>query len=473
MAEQPAVFGPFQLDHAGVVWRDGRPLAIGRRGVRLLEALLSRRGQVVPKAELIDAAWPGEVVEDNNLSVQMAQLRKRLGAEWIRTVERVGYQFVDAPPLPLVLVPPAIEVRPLRNADGAADIAAALSGEVTTALTRFGALRVSTTLVGTSTADYVLDGDVHRDISELRIILRLAERRRGSLVWAERINVRDADRLPIDRMVSMIQTEVEHAEIAAAHRERPLSDRAPDLFRLAQLQMQTSLPDTYGAATQLLERALEHEPNNVRYLGAMCETIGQRISMGWAELPGAGADRMAACATHGLRQAALDADALALFGFGLFRSGDPDGGYNLIRRAADLNPRSVKAVCLAGQAAMNWGRLSDAEAYFRKGLKLAPQHPSQSSIMSGLSRIRMAQGRFEDALRWATRAHAINANFGGTHWTLVAANAMLGRSDEATRLLARFHVGHPGVTRMRIKAGQPSRARLSSTLEGLARAGLA
>ena len=51
-----------------------------------------------PGAAIMDAAWPNTVVEESNLSVQIASLRKLLGtcpdgAGWISTVPRIGYRF--------------------------------------------------------------------------------------------------------------------------------------------------------------------------------------------------------------------------------------------------------------------------------------------------------------------------------------------------------------------------------------------
>ncbi len=57
MEQASPTFGPFRLDRAnGTFLRDGVPLPVGQRGVRILEALLSRPGAVVTKAELMDAA---------------------------------------------------------------------------------------------------------------------------------------------------------------------------------------------------------------------------------------------------------------------------------------------------------------------------------------------------------------------------------------------------------------------------------
>lgn len=474
MAGPSLAFGPFLLDPAGVVWRDGRPLPLGRRGVRLLEILLRRRGQVVPKAELIDAAWPDEMVEENNLSVQIAQLRKRLGGDWIRTVERVGYQLLDEPsPRPSRLAP-SLAIAAFKDLGGAADVAAALADELTTVLTPFGSLRVVAPAVGVGAADYVLEGGVRRDHGKLQVTVRLAERRSGHYRWADRFEFPRMHRPPIALITSMVESQVELAELAAVREERPESDEAPDIFRRALWHMRRCLPDSNALSRALLERALAQDPDNTLYLGIMCELIGNRISMGWPALTDTDTELMFACASHGLRQPIADAEALSHFGFGLFRSGDPDRGYGLMQRGADLNSNSVTALKLAGQAEMSWGgSLVDSEAYYRRALLLDPHHPGQGPVMAGLARIRMARGDFEDALRWAGRAHLANANFGPIHWTLIAANAMLGRAEEAARCLDRFRAAHPGVTIERFRAGQPKRAPLSATIEGLDRAGLA
>src|SRR6187200_1481367 len=95
-------FGPFVLDPGvGTLLRNDVPVAIGYRGARLLAAFVERPGEILGKAELMDAAWPGTAVEEGNLTVQIAQLRKLLGpaadgGEWIATVPRVGYRFAGA-----------------------------------------------------------------------------------------------------------------------------------------------------------------------------------------------------------------------------------------------------------------------------------------------------------------------------------------------------------------------------------------
>ena len=94
------IFGPFVLDtQRGRLLREGRPVAVSSKGLRLLEALLAMPGRVLTKAELMQTAWGDAAVEESNLSVQMAALRKQLGptadgGDWIATIPRVGYRFV-------------------------------------------------------------------------------------------------------------------------------------------------------------------------------------------------------------------------------------------------------------------------------------------------------------------------------------------------------------------------------------------
>ena len=52
----------------------------GARAFDLLVALVERRDRVVSKNELLDLVWPRLVVEENNLQVHVAALRKLLGA---------------------------------------------------------------------------------------------------------------------------------------------------------------------------------------------------------------------------------------------------------------------------------------------------------------------------------------------------------------------------------------------------------
>src|SRR5215468_1761265 len=82
-------FGPFRLDaNAEILFRGSDPLPVGKRAVA-----------PVSKDTLNDAAWSGLAIGEGNLTMQIAALRRALGAvpggeDWIVTLPRRGYRFV-------------------------------------------------------------------------------------------------------------------------------------------------------------------------------------------------------------------------------------------------------------------------------------------------------------------------------------------------------------------------------------------
>jgi DNA-binding winged helix-turn-helix (wHTH) protein len=76
----------------------GVPIELGTRALDLLLALLEAGGSLVTKDELMRRAWPGIVVAEENLKVQIAALRKALGEDrdFIRTEIGRGYRFTAA-----------------------------------------------------------------------------------------------------------------------------------------------------------------------------------------------------------------------------------------------------------------------------------------------------------------------------------------------------------------------------------------
>jgi len=79
---------------------DGKAMALTGKAFDLLVTLVRHPGHLLTKDELLRSVWPGVVVEEVNLSVNVSALRKVLGAapagEWIETVPRQGYRFNTA-----------------------------------------------------------------------------------------------------------------------------------------------------------------------------------------------------------------------------------------------------------------------------------------------------------------------------------------------------------------------------------------
>ena len=90
--------GPLQIDlTARSIHRDGHPVQLTAREWALLEALLSRRGQLLSKAQLEDKLYAFDAeVESNTIEVHVSRLRKKLGADLIVTERGLGYRLGPA-----------------------------------------------------------------------------------------------------------------------------------------------------------------------------------------------------------------------------------------------------------------------------------------------------------------------------------------------------------------------------------------
>jgi DNA-binding winged helix-turn-helix (wHTH) protein len=98
-AEAALEFGRFEvLLRRRELLADGTPVELGTRAFDLLLTLLEADGALVTKSDLLSRVWPGIVVGEDNLKVQISALRRALGKDRdvIRTEFGRGYRFTAA-----------------------------------------------------------------------------------------------------------------------------------------------------------------------------------------------------------------------------------------------------------------------------------------------------------------------------------------------------------------------------------------
>ncbi len=500
-------FGPYTFDtDRRHLTRDGATVELGQRACTLLQALLDADGQPVTKAALLDAVWPGATVEEGNLTVQIAGLRRLLGPgpqgqDWIVTVPRVGYRLIQ-PQTPLTDIrdnpKPALAVLPFANLSGdpAQDyFADGVVEDIITALSRFKSFAViarnSSFIYKGQAVDirqvghdlgvrYVLEGSIRRAGDRLRISAQLVECDGGLHIWAEKFDGATSDVFDFqDRITEtvafVVEPQIQKAELDRSRRDRPGSIAAYDLYLRAKPKADLETDEGYSDAHLLLGEALVLEPDNSIILATMAAYLGFRSVQGHSPV---GPDDPALCADlvhRALLHSADDAGVLAYCADALMHLvKDYDWAMSAILSAVEANPYNLEVVWRAGIVNLHCGSVADALAYFHRTIRLSPHDPLAYVSLTGIAHCHMALGDFAAALNWAKKSLTVNPNYVCTYWMLIAANAQLGRMDDARKFLVAFRKLAPAATIASIWAGQPQkdRTRCAAILQGLRLAGL-
>ena len=473
MAPPPAPdaykFGAFALDaETGTLFCGGAPTLLGQRGAALLRILLERAGSVVSKGALIEAAWPGLNVEDSNLTVQVAALRRALeqddGGRWIETLPRRGYRYAGPPVTRLdvsadeagqrtsLLVPekPSIAVLPFEQSGEAAWFADGVVDDIITGLARirwlFVIARNSSFVWRGRVADvkqigrdlgvrYILQGSVRCDADRVRINAQLTDAANGSYIWAQRYDRTIGDLFAMQdeiafAVVGAIEPSLRRAEIERIRRKRPDSLDAYELVLRAQPDVDSGMPDRAALALPQLQRALALDPAYALAHGLAAMSHHNRfLRAGLKE-----EDRLASVrhARLAIEHGRDDALALTFAGFSLgMDAHDRQAAFAAFEAALALSPSTALAWIL-GSVVAGWsGEAERAIDWSERGMRLSPFDPWAFAAYDAQALGHFCRDRYAEAASAAYKSNLANPAHSITWVQLAASLAALGRLDDA------------------------------------------
>ena len=470
MPGQHLACGPFQIDGATqVVRREGEVLPLGHRAVLLLEALFSRPGDVLTKTELMDAGWPNLAVEESNLSVQIAGLRKALGpapggSEWIVTVPRIGYRFIasSAPPaVPAEPDRPSIAVLPFENLSSdpeQAYLADGLAEDIILGLAKLSGMRVmarnaSFAYRGPGTdvrkvsagleVGYVLAGAVRRSGDRLRLSVELAEGATGAQLWAERYDRQMVDVFALQdeitgRVVDALKIKLTPAEAARPTTGGTNDPEALDLFLLGRSMHRgtTQNAEVFHRVIDLLNRALQRDPNYADVYGVLALTYIHNHVNKWT----ADTDRALAMAREmAERRVSLDPDSAAAHET-LSMVADFAQDTETFEREAEiamsLDPNFHDAPLLRGKLAIRRGEPLSAVPHYEEGMRRNPSLPTTIFFLQMLGMAYLLGGRYETAAAMFRERIVLMPETDWSRAYLVSALGHLGKIEEARKIHA-------------------------------------
>ncbi len=508
-------FGPFRLDaDAEILFLGAEPLVLGQRAVALLRLLLERAGAPVFKDALIEAAWPGLAVEESNLTVQIAALRRAFDeatgdGEWIETMPRRGYRYVGpmvatgnstveeiSQTLPLALPDkPSVAVLPFLNLSGNAEqeyFADGMVEDIIAGLSRIKWLFVvarnsSFTYKGVIVdlkragrelgVRYLLQGSVRKDGSRVRVSAQMIEAETGGHLWTERFDRPLDDIFALQdeialNVVGAIEPSLRRAEVERVKRKRPDSLDAYDLVLQAQPDVNSGMPAQVTKALVLLERALALDPAYAlgHAFAAMCHHC-LFLRAGLHEEDRAASIRYARTAiAHGQD----DALALTFAGFSIGMDGHEHAAAFAAFEAAHAVSPSSALTYILGSVILAWtGQAERAIEWGERGLRLSPFDPWAFAALHSLTLGHFQRGRYEDAVNSAHKAVQSNPAHSISYMLLAALLAKLGRLGEAKTAAASVLELQPGFQYRRHFAGVDCAPALAAALsEALRTTGL-
>ncbi|MBB3393065.1 TolB-like protein/Tfp pilus assembly protein PilF [Rhizobium sp. BK275] len=460
-------FGPFVLDpDAGTLLRNDDPVAVGHRGVRLLAAFVGRPGEILGKAELMDAAWPGMAVEEGNLTVQIAQLRKLLGpaedgGEWISTVPRIGYRFTGtirqfagakrkSLPLP---DKPSIAVLPFVGSDPGQDFFAdGLTEDLITDLSRIPGLFViarnsafaykGKAMDVRDIADelgvrYLLDGSARRAAGRVRINAQLVDALAGEHLWAERFDRSLDDIFAVqDEVTGRIVEALLGRLRTLPPRNRPRNLEAYDLCVRARTLMDDA-PQTARETQLMLTRAISLDPD---YAEAH-RWLALNHWMGWVHSGGPTEENRSVALELARKAVALDPNdagcrwvlAYLLAYERSFAEADAE-----FEKAIALDPNEADTWAALSDIAVLAGRIDEGLQHIGKAFRLNPFPASWYYLTLGQAQY--AAGDYEAVVETLRRDETYRTS---SRRFLAAGLAQLGRLDEARAEVDLFLVANP------------------------------
>jgi TolB-like protein/cytochrome c-type biogenesis protein CcmH/NrfG len=493
-------FGPFVLDAgAGTLLRNEDPVAVSYRGLKLLEALVGRPGEILAKAELLDAAWPGTAVEEGNLTVQIAHLRKLLGApasggEWITTVPRVGYRFsgaieqLNGAPRNTLPLPgkPSIAVLPFLNVSNDPEqesFADGLTEDLITDLSRHSGLfviaRNSALALKGKAIDlgeiaqelgvrYLLQGSVRHAAGRVRINAQLVDAMNGDHLWAERFDRSLEDIFAVqDEVTGHIVEALLGRLRAPPPRNRPTSLEAYDLCVRARKLIDDS-PQTSREAHLMLTRAIALDPD---YAEAH-RWLAMNHWMGWVHW-GAPIEPNRRIALELARKAVAidpnDAGCRWVLANLLAYERRFDEAEAEFARAIELDPNEADTWATLSDIEVLAGRITEGLEHIRKAFRLNP-YPASWYYLT-LGQAQYAAGDYEGAVETLRRDETYRTS---SRRFLAAALAQLGRLEEAHAEVEFFLVSNPHFTTRHWMETEPFRdaATLDHFVDGFRKAGL-
>jgi AraC-like DNA-binding protein/tetratricopeptide (TPR) repeat protein len=406
------------------------------------------------------------------------EYRRRYGETPSQTLKRQAVFTSALASMPSFLVPgrdrPTVALDPIEAAPEHGEIVRSIADELATALTRAGVSVASQP----RSARYHLSGVIRGSGRQTRLTVRLIETETGRHLSAHRsdgaLNDESAPGEHLaTRIAAALQPCLRLAEIDRAQRKADDDLTAHDLALRAMPGVLSLDADGNAHALDLLERAMDIDPNNALAPALAAWARVQRVVYHFT--PGLVEERARGIELARRAQSLSgDATVLAVLGNALTLLHDLDAADLVIRKALSADGGSAWAWSRSGWLDVYRGNPESAIERFKIALDLAPHDSLAFNSMVGIGCAHFKAGHYLDAARWQERALAEHPSAIWVHRTLCPAYVLGGAEEQGRRSLAALMDHYPQLTVSEVRRGLPplSQSYRERLVEGLQAAGL-
>jgi TolB-like protein len=297
---------------------------------------------------------------------------------------------------------------------------------------------------------YLLEGNVRRVGTALRVTAQLVEAASGSILWTQKFDrplseLAELQEALVTEVAAMLGVQVENAEIERALK-KPGDLNAWEAAIRARVAAMRQSPESLRTSIAEARKAVALAPNYALAHAALAQSLALD---NWHRAGGrdvAAAQAVRAHADEALTIGPNDPFVLATVAMSLCLIGAWQEGLACSRRAVQLNPGSEYAHTMMVMTCMYFRQPEEALAHLDAAARLSPSGPGTSVSWLQRAGAHYMAGRYEQALEAARQSLLINPHFIFSIKDIVVYLEKLGRRTEAQAALRRLRANDPGAT---------------------------
>lgn len=448
-------FGGFVLDLGmGTLRGPADAVFLRPKAYAVLSHLVRNMGRVVPKAELMEAAWPGIFVTEDSLNQAVREIRRAVGEDMVRTVSRRGYLLAaEAEQAVDIGGQPVVAVLRFRNESGSiADepLVDGLAEDIINGVARFGTVTVLARnssfafasfeqsdwshVRARTGAGYIVEGSVRRQGERIVVAVSLIDAASASQIWGDRYQTQggdlfEAEREIVEQIVGRLVRRVSNAGLQQASRKPAASLAAHELLLRGIALLRDPAQTDLKSAEAFFEAAIARDPNyGLAYTHL---ALSRALTGEFGRASDAILEDARDLADRGLALAPDQATGHRVQSLVRLYMRNHEAAEHHLRIALEINPYDAECIEQMGLLLTMRGRPYDALGWLARAIRVDPLHPHWYQFDRALALYLMGDYR--------TAAEALELSTRPAPWIrtrLAACYAQLGDMEQARRQIA-------------------------------------